>query len=103
MDMEVSMKRVQDNYMSTVKVGPKGQIVIPKEIRDMFGIEYGESLVIMADKERGIAIQKASVLSKLADAIFAGKGKDILPREDQEGLHGFAEAIKENVEGDKEK
>ena len=32
-------------YMSSVKLGPKGQIVIPKEARAMFGLEPGDTLV----------------------------------------------------------
>ncbi len=98
--MEVKMKKKDKNFMSTVKVGQKGQIVIPKEIREMFDIDYGDSLIIMADRDRGIAIQKANVLSQIADAIFAGKGKEIYPREDQDGLQGFAETIKKNVKGE---
>ena len=44
-----------EKYMSSVKVGPKGQIVIPKEIRDMFQISPGDTLLILADAQRGIA------------------------------------------------
>ena len=40
----------------TAKVGEKGQIVIPKEVREMFEIEPGDNLMLLADQERGIAI-----------------------------------------------
>ena len=43
-------------FMGTVKLGPKGQIVIPKEVREMFGIRSGDSLLLLADIERGIAL-----------------------------------------------
>ena len=43
-------------FMSTVKLGPKGQIVIPKEVRGMFGPEPGDSLLLLADAKRGIAL-----------------------------------------------
>ncbi|HML49459.1 MAG TPA: AbrB/MazE/SpoVT family DNA-binding domain-containing protein, partial [Clostridia bacterium] len=46
-----------NHYMSCVKVGPKGQIVIPKEVRDMFGIQPGDSLLLLADSQRGIALE----------------------------------------------
>lgn len=59
--------------MSCVKVGPKGQIVIPKEIRDMFAIKPGDNLVILANSNRGIAIQRPEVMSDIADRIFDGK------------------------------
>jgi len=94
------MKKDAKPYMSTVKVGPKGQIVIPKEIRDMFGIEPGQSLVIMAHPKRGIAIERQNVLLGIAEAIFAGKGKEVYPYEDPEHLGEFAEVIKKNVEND---
>lgn len=47
----------EGKFMTTVKIGPKGQIVIPKEVRDMFGVQAGDSLILMADKGQGIAIQ----------------------------------------------
>lgn len=92
------MDKKQDKFMSTVKVGQKGQIVIPKEVREMFDIGPGDSLILMADIDRGIALQKANLLSKIADAIFEGKGKEVYPREDQDGLQEFAANIKKNVE-----
>lgn len=45
-------------YLGTLKVGIKGQIIIPKEVRDFFHIHIGELLVLLADKEKGIALQK---------------------------------------------
>ena len=50
------MKFSDDKDLCTVRIGDKGQIVIPKAMRDMFGIEPGDTLLLMADKERGIAI-----------------------------------------------
>ena len=91
------MKEKQTHFMSTVKVGIKGQIVIPKEIRDMFDIESGTPLIIMADSERGIALQKADILDGLADQIFAGQGKEMLPNENEEHLGTYAKEIKKNT------
>ena len=62
----------KDKYMSLVKVGEKGQIVIPKEIRDMFGIEPGDTLLMLADKSRGIAIPQPQEAEKIHDSIFGG-------------------------------
>ena len=50
------MKFPDGHDLCTVKIGEKGQIVIPKNMRDMFGIKAGDSLLLMADKDRGIAI-----------------------------------------------
>lgn len=82
-------------FMSSVKVGPKGQIVIPKEVRDMFHILPGDSLILLADSEKGIAIERYSTFSKIADAILAGKAKDLYPDESEENSIKFADAIKE--------
>lgn len=100
--MTGTMKKKAKPYMGTVRVGPKGQIVIPKEIRDMFGIEPGQSLVIMAHPDRGIAIERQTVLLGIANAIFSGKGKEIYPYEEQENLNAFAEEIQKNTESGQE-
>lgn len=57
-------------YMSSVKIGPKGQIVIPKEVRDMFGVDAGDQLVLLADKKKGIALQTVDKLSPIARHVF---------------------------------
>ena len=49
----------QERFIVSVKVGPKGQITIPAEARKMFDIKEGETLIVMGDKEKGIAILKA--------------------------------------------
>ena len=50
------MKLPTDRHLCTVKVGEKGQIVIPKQMRDMFDINAGDMVLLLADKDRGIAI-----------------------------------------------
>jgi len=82
-----------DRFMATLKVGPKGQIVIPKEVRDMFNINPGDSLVILADAKRGIALERHSFLTRVADAIFAGKAKEEYPAYDFEQNGEFASAV----------
>ena len=42
----------------TVKVGERGQIVIPKKARDIFGLEVGSELLILGDESQGIALQR---------------------------------------------
>ena len=48
----------EDRFMVSVKVGPKGQITVPVEARRMFGIKEGDTLIVLGDKNRGIAIMK---------------------------------------------
>lgn len=50
------MKFPPERCLCTVKIGDKGQIVIPKQMREMFGIVPGDNLLLLADAERGIAI-----------------------------------------------
>ena len=50
------MESPKDKYAWTVTVGTKGQIVIPKEAREIFGIQPGDHLILLGDTERGIAI-----------------------------------------------
>ena len=48
----------EDRFIVSVKVGPKGQITVPVEARKMFDIKEGDTLMIMGDKKRGIALLK---------------------------------------------
>ena len=45
-----------DKYAWIVKIGEKGQFVIPKEARDIFDLQPGEEILVLGDKEKGIAI-----------------------------------------------
>ncbi len=90
----MNKKTLEDKYMGSVKVGSKGQIVIPKEVRDMFDISPGDTLILLADAQRGIAIERYDVFSKIADAIFAGKAQEIYPLESEEDSLIFAKEIK---------
>lgn len=51
-------ERREDRFIVSVKVGPKGQITIPVEARKMFNISEGDTLMVLGDKKRGIAILK---------------------------------------------
>lgn len=48
----------------TVKIGEKGQFVIPKEARDMLGIKPGDTIMVLGDEERGIAVPPKSMMNK---------------------------------------
>lgn len=52
-----------------VKVGDKGQIVIPAKARKTFNIKAGDSLVVLGDESQGIALIKGADFLKLADMI----------------------------------
>lgn len=54
----------------TAKVGDRGQIVIPKEARELFDIRPGDTLLILGDEETGLVISRPEVLSDLANKIL---------------------------------
>ena len=66
------------HVFGTVKIGEKGQIVIPKEARQVFGLSPGDSLLVLGDEENGIVLAKAEVLNSVALKILGqiGQGKE---------------------------
>ena len=69
------MKAEGGKYAWSVTVGTKGQIVIPKEARDVFGIKPGDVLLVLADEERGIAIPPKETFQTLYKHIFGEAAK----------------------------
>ncbi len=64
------MEFPEGKYAWMVKVGEKGQFVIPKEARELFGIKPGDSILVLADRERGIAIPTKEVRDKHFSRLF---------------------------------
>lgn len=60
----------KDKYVGICKVGEKGQIVIPKEIRKMFDINPGDTIVVLSDKKKGIALVKSDIIEDLTDKVL---------------------------------
>ena len=58
------------HVFGTVKVGERGQIVIPKEAREVFGIQAGDTLLILGDEANGILVTKPEVIHAVARRIF---------------------------------
>jgi AbrB family looped-hinge helix DNA binding protein len=65
------MTQPKGKYAWTVKVGEKGQIVIPKEAREIFNINSGDTLILLGDEEQGIAIPPKTMFNKLTQMVFA--------------------------------
>lgn len=64
------MKKPKGKYAWTVTVGEKGQIVIPKQARDVFEIKPGDTLVILGDEKKGLAIPPKNMFAQFASAVF---------------------------------
>lgn len=64
------MKFPDDKYAWMVKIGEKGQFVIPKEAREMFDLQPGEEILVLGDKKRGISILPRDVQSEYISKLF---------------------------------
>ena len=64
------------HIFGTATVGGRGQIVIPKEARCFFGIEPGDTLLILGDSEGGLIVSKPGVLDQVAAQIVETMKKD---------------------------
>ncbi|HCK88334.1 MAG TPA: AbrB family transcriptional regulator [Erysipelotrichaceae bacterium] len=70
------MKAPEGKYAWTATVGEKGQIVIPKQARDIFGIKPGDTLILLGDEKRGIAIPPKGTFAELFEAAFRDQDGD---------------------------
>ena len=61
---------MKDKFVGIAKVGEKGQIVIPKEARDMFNIKPGDTVVVLCDKKKGMAVLKSETFDDAIDKIM---------------------------------
>lgn len=70
-------KKEQGKFIFGVcKVGEKGQIVIPKQAREVFHIEPGDSLILLGDVKQGMALVKTEIFADVTDAILKSEKSD---------------------------
>lgn len=69
-------KQKLQKVFGTAKVGDRGQIVIPKEAREFFNIEPGDTLLILGKHETGLIVTKPETLDDLANRIFQSVDKE---------------------------
>ena len=65
------MELPNGKYAWMVKIGEKGQFVIPKEARDLFDLQPGSTILVLGDAERGIAILPKEAQSAYISGIFS--------------------------------
>ncbi len=70
------MKGPDGKYAWTATVGEKGQIVIPKQAREVFGIKPGDTLLLLGDETRGIAIPPKGAFAELFQMIFDNEERE---------------------------
>ena len=70
-------KQNAQRVFGTAKVGDRGQIVIPKEARELFGIKPGDTLLILGDEEMGLIVSRPEVLNDLADKILNNANREV--------------------------
>ena len=68
------MNKENKRFVWSVKVSDKGQISIPKEAREIFNINTGDTLLIFGDIERGMAIAKCEQYLGFAQSVFEAMG-----------------------------
>ncbi len=69
------------HLFGTARVGEKGQIVIPKEAREQFGIQPGDTLLILGDDSTGIIVTRPEVMNEAARKVFG----QMKPSKEQKG------------------
>ena len=63
-------KQAGKYIFGVVRLSDKGQIVIPKEVREMFGVAPGDTMVLLADRKKGVALQTVDKLNPMLRKTF---------------------------------
>ena len=61
----------EEKFAWMVKIGEKGQFVIPKEARELFELHPGDDILVLGDKEKGIAILPKSKQEDYIKQVFS--------------------------------
>lgn len=64
------MELPQEKYAWMVKIGEKGQFVIPKEARDLFDLQPGATILVLGDAKKGLAILPRPMQGEFISRIF---------------------------------
>ena len=71
-------KTPKGKYAWTVKVGEKGQFVIPKEARDIFNIQPGDTIIVLGDEKKGLWIPPKNTFEKMAEIAFGATIEELI-------------------------
>ena len=70
------MDIVKGRYAWIVKIGEKGQFVIPKEAREMFDLTPGSEILVLGDSEKGLAILPKHKQNQIIMNVFSEEKED---------------------------
>lgn len=73
----ISMEVPQGKYAWMIKIGEKGQFVIPKEARELFGFQPGTTILVLADEKRGLAIPPVADSQRIMKQIFDALDQEV--------------------------
>ena len=77
------MKQPKGKYLfGLVRISDKGQIVIPKEARDVFALKPGDQLILLGDIKKGMALVKVNecdLVDKIGGGLFADRDETETP------------------------
>ena len=73
----MNKKAPKGKYAWTVKIGEKGQFVIPKEARDIFDIQPGDTMIVLGHEKQGLAIPPKNMFTKVAELVFGTTMEDL--------------------------
>ena len=68
---DTTMNVKDGKYAWMVKIGEKGQFVIPKEARELFDLQPGSEILVLGDEKRGIAILPKEMQKEYINRIFS--------------------------------
>lgn len=80
----MDLKQGDKHIFGMAKVGEKGQIVIPKAARELFGIKPGDSVVVVGNEQSGLAIITSEALITFFTGIMAQGAAQQQKEEDEE-------------------
>ncbi|MDR1794529.1 MAG: AbrB/MazE/SpoVT family DNA-binding domain-containing protein [Erysipelotrichaceae bacterium] len=78
---KTELSKPKGKHAWTARIGEKGQIVIPKEARDLFGFHPGDTLLLLADEKKGIVIPRLNMFNELFQKVL---GEGVLSEEEEE-------------------
>ncbi|WP_128774207.1 AbrB/MazE/SpoVT family DNA-binding domain-containing protein [Actinomyces oricola] len=73
-----------EKFASTITLGPKGQIVIPKAARDLVGLRPGDSALLLADADQGVTIAHQDLIQDLMARALGGHSRPPAPPRPEE-------------------